>query len=123
MQKSNLNRVGVLGFAFKAGTSDTRSTSAALFCATLVMQGYKVTVTDPKVQEESFKWEMAIQGFESLIPLVNFRGSDLENTVKESEALLVLTEWPEYKQLDYVKIRSLMPTPTALFFDLRSFLE
>lgn len=40
MQEKELKKIAILGFAFKAGTSDTRSTSAALFCATLAMSGF-----------------------------------------------------------------------------------
>jgi len=54
MEKLNLKNVAILGFAFKAGTSDTRSTSSALFCATLAMNGFNVHVSDPKVKEQNF---------------------------------------------------------------------
>jgi hypothetical protein len=40
---------------------------------------------------------MAIQGFESLIPEVHFHGDNHKAAVSQSEAILVLTEWDEYK--------------------------
>jgi UDPglucose 6-dehydrogenase len=46
--------VTLLGFAFKSGTSDTRSTSSALFAATLLSKGYKVKIHDPKVPLYNF---------------------------------------------------------------------
>ena len=77
-----MRKIVIFGFAFKAGTSDTRSTSAALFCASLALNGFEVHVTDPKVPENGFEWEMAVQGFESQTSKIKFHGADYLKAVK-----------------------------------------
>lgn len=47
----------------------------------------------------------------------------MEEAVEGSEALVVLTEWPEYQNMNFKALRASMPTERSLFFDFRSFID
>src|SRR4051812_21291137 len=82
-------RVAVLGAAFKPHSDDVRDSPALSVAAQMSLQGADVVVTDPQaVANASAKW-----------PDLVF-ADDLEDAVRDAELVLVLTEWPEYVDLD-----------------------
>src|SRR3954451_23971020 len=82
-------RVAVLGAAFKPHSDDVRDSPALNVAAQMSLQGADVVVTDPQaVANASAKW-----------PDLVF-ADDLEDAVRDAELVLVLTEWPEYVDLD-----------------------
>jgi UDPglucose 6-dehydrogenase len=82
-------RVAILGAAFKPHSDDVRDSPALSVAAQMQLQGADVTVTDPKaIENASKKW-----------PDLTF-ASTVEETLRGAELVLVLTEWPEYVELD-----------------------
>lgn len=79
-------RIGVWGLAFKAGTDDVRDSLAVRIVQELVERGAQVVAYDP-----------AIEGSTLDLPC-RFAGSALE--AAEADALLVLTEWPEFREVE-----------------------
>ncbi|MBC5798689.1 MAG: UDP-glucose/GDP-mannose dehydrogenase family protein [Candidatus Eremiobacteraeota bacterium] len=79
-------RIGVWGLAFKAGTDDVRDSLALRIVEELASQGAEVVAYDP-----------AIDGSAINLPCT-FAGSALE--AAEADALLVLTEWPQFRAVD-----------------------
>ena len=105
--------IAILGFAFKADTNDTRESPAIRIALELLEEGAEIAIHDPKVSEARItqdlgcepgtgegKWHIASR------PVEACEGSD---------ACLVLTEWNEYKEIDWVQITSVMRKPAWLF--------
>jgi UDPglucose 6-dehydrogenase len=87
-------RVGALGLTFKAGTDDLRESPALEILARLVQRGALVRAYDPAVQQAP------IPGIELV--------ADAYATCDEAAVLVVLTEWDEFKWLDYDKVAAAM---------------
>ena len=109
-------KIVVMGFAFKADTGDTRESPAIRICEKLLDENAQVVVTDPK----------AIPDVDRDFKGVSYRdlhyNGDIYDAAKDSHALAVLTNWDEYKSLDFEKILSTMEKP-AFIFDGRNFLD
>lgn len=111
-------RIAVLGFAFKKDTNDTRESAAIYVCRDLLEERASVSIYDPKVTTAQICKDLAI---ESDNPNVEFATS-AEQAAKGAHALLVLTEWDEFRQLDFEAIYAAMVKP-AWIFDGRSLLD
>ena len=114
----HLNEIGgknvaVLGLAFKANTDDIRYSPAVFVTKELAKSGFNVRASDFEAIENS-KRELAefnnIEYFDDLYEAVN--GTDMT---------VILTEWPEYKELDLGRIKELMNG--NLICDLRNMLD
>jgi UDPglucose 6-dehydrogenase len=87
-------RIGVLGAAFKPHSDDIRDSPALSIAAQMQLQGAQVIVTDPQaIDNARKKW-----------PDLAYADT-VEDAVRDTEAVLVLTEWPEYVALDPVVLR------------------
>lgn len=82
-------RITVLGAAFKPESDDVRDSPALSIAAQLQLQGAVVTVTDPKALPNAAK----------RFPELHYQ-TETNISVDKAEALLLLTEWPEYRNLD-----------------------
>lgn len=82
-------RIAVLGVAFKPGSDDVRDSPALSIATQLHLEGAEVIATDPK----------AIDNARKLYPDLAFVDT-VEEAVAGAEAVLLLTEWPEYVALD-----------------------
>ncbi len=104
-------RIAVLGFAFKKDTNDTRETAAIAVCRDLLAEGARVVVYDPKVVAAEIRHD--VLGNEQN-PNLEVAGSALE-ACKGAHAIAVLTDWDEFKTLDFAAIMSVMPKPPFIF--------
>jgi UDPglucose 6-dehydrogenase len=95
--------IGVLGLTYKAGTSTLRRSVALEVIRTLAEAGAHVRAFDPKADLAELEGQ---KDFEAV-------GSP-EEAARGASALIVLTEWPEFKTLDFDQIRSLMKEPVIL---------
>jgi len=107
----NGKHIAVLGFAFKKDTNDTRETAAIAVCRDLLAEGAKVVVYDPKVSEAQIRSEILGSGSNPNLVVVS---SALE-ACKGAHAAAVLTEWDEFKTLDFHAIYDGMLKPAFLF--------
>ena len=96
-------RLGVLGLTYKAGTSTLRRSVALEVIRDLVGQGAAVKAFDPKADLAELP---PLAGLE-LCP-------DAYSAANDSDALILLTDWPEFRSLDFVRIRSLMRRPVLI---------
>ncbi|MDD2807804.1 MAG: UDP-glucose/GDP-mannose dehydrogenase family protein [Patescibacteria group bacterium] len=99
--------IGILGLAFKPNTDDIRNAPALKIISKLVADGAKIKAYDPEAMENTKK----------VFPNLEYCPDPYEVS-KGSEALIVCTEWPEFKKLDLQQIKSLMKTP--IIFDGRN---
>ncbi len=111
-------KISILGFAFKANTNDTRNSPCIDICNDLLEEGANLSIYDPKVDEEQilndldFKIETNIKN--------NDKGNcevcdSIEKSALDSHAILVLTEWDEFKSIDWVKLYKIMKKPSWIF--------
>jgi UDPglucose 6-dehydrogenase len=101
-------RIAMLGLAFKAGTDDLRDSPALAIIRALHDQGAEIAAYDPKA------------GAVASIPGVA-HAVDAYAAARDADALVVVTDWPEFRSLDFPRMRHLMRTP--LLIDLRNLLD
>ena len=102
--------IGVWGLAFKPNTDDIRNAAALEIIALLQAEGAKIKVYDPKALENARK---ALRG-------VTFAANPYA-AAEDCDCLLLLTEWPEFKDVDFIQIRDAMRQ--TVIFDGRNFLD
>lgn len=120
-------KITVLGYAFKKDTGDVRETPSMFVVRDLFSEGARIHVYDPQVSREDMWSEMQYTcGIcptntpkldESVIT-----SPDAYTASEGSHALAILTEWDEFKTLDYAKIYKSMAKP-AFVFDGRNVLD
>jgi len=114
-------KIAVLGFAFKKDTGDVRETPAITVCNMLLQEGAIVTVFDPKVKKEDAMTEFAYHNMQVDESRLVFANTPQE-AVDGAHALVVLTEWDEFKTYPYHEFYAKMMKP-AFIFDGRSILD
>ena len=102
--------VGMLGLSFKPNTNDLREAPALSIAQALIEQGAKVRAYDPAALEEATK---LVAG---LMPC-----PDAYETAREADVLVLMTEWNEFRNLDFSKLKSLVRRP--ILVDLRNVYE
>jgi UDPglucose 6-dehydrogenase len=111
-------RIAVLGFAFKKDTNDTRESPAISVCRDLLAEHAEVVVYDPKVPAAEIRHEVLGNG-EDVRLLV---AASAYEAARGAHALAIVTEWDEFKTLDYSRIFDGMHQP-AFIFDGRNILD
>ena len=96
-------KVAILGAAFKPDSDDVRDSPALDIAAQIRAAGAIVTVHDPK----------AIANAQKRFPALNFAG-DVNTTLKDAEIVLHLTEWKIYREIDPVKVKSIVKNPIVI---------
>jgi UDPglucose 6-dehydrogenase len=99
----NGKKVAILGAAFKPDSDDVRDSPALDIAAQIQAAGAIVTVHDPK----------AIANAQKRFPALKFAES-IESTFTDAEIVLHLTEWKIYRELDPVKMKSLVKNPIMI---------
>jgi UDPglucose 6-dehydrogenase len=102
--------VGMLGLSFKPNTNDLREAPALSIAQELLEQGATVRVYDPVALEEASKL------IPKLIPCPN-----PYETAQDADALILMTEWNEFRNLDFAKLKTVMRRPVLV--DLRNVYE
>jgi UDPglucose 6-dehydrogenase len=111
-------KIAVLGFAFKKDTNDTRESAAIYICQDLLEEQANLAIYDPKVELAQIQKDLDISTDNEL---VTYCVNAYEAT-KDAHAILILTEWDEFKALDFKKIYDDMHQP-AFLFDGRNLLD
>jgi len=112
-------KIAVLGFAFKKDTNDTRESSAISVVRDLLAEQARVVVYDPQVPAEEIKHALFGTGPEN--PRLTVAKSAAEAS-DGAHAVAILTEWDEFKHLDFKAIFARMVKPAAIF-DGRNILD
>lgn len=103
-------RLGVLGLTFKAGTDDLRDSPALAVAESLVARGAELMAFDPGLRGD----ERALFGIVTLV-------DDPYLAAKEAAGLVLLTEWPEFRTLDWARLAALLAG--AVVVDTRNHLD
>ena len=127
-------RLAVLGFAFKADTNDTREAPAIRICRDLLEEGAQLAIHDPKVDPEQIARDLHLPASAAPDPAAGpsraalsgegtwWKGADEAATIAGADAVLILTEWQQYRQLDWTVLAPLLRQP-AWIFDARSVVD
>jgi len=105
-------QIAILGFAFKKDTNDTRESPAISVCRDLLAEQARVVVYDPQVPAEQIRREVLGTGPDNPRLVV---AASAEEAARGSHALAVVTEWDQFKTLDYAAIYAAMIKPAAIF--------
>lgn len=108
-------RIALFGAAFKAHTNDTRESPALEVCRALLEEQADIVMTDP------YALENACLDLKEMATRVTYE-PDPYVAAKDAHAIAILTEWPQYTELDYEKIYRSMVKP-AFIFDGRNLLD
>ena len=103
-------KLGVLGLAFKQNTDDVRSSPAIELCQRLLKEGATLRVHDPKAMDKA----------RAVLTNVTFV-DDLNAVADGCDALVVATEWDEFKKLDLDRARQALSHP--ILFDGRNLFD
>jgi len=96
-------QIGVLGIAFKPNTDDIRLAPAIEVIRRLLAEGAVVRATDPEAMERA----------RALFPDLKY-STDAYEVARGADALLVLTEWEQFRRLDWKRVRGEMARPLVI---------
>jgi len=103
-------QIGVLGIAFKPNTDDIRLSPAVEVIRRLLAEGVEVRATDPEAMERA----------RAVFPTLTYSADPYE-VARGADALLVLTEWEQFRRLDWKRVRKEMAR--SLVIDARNMLR
>jgi UDPglucose 6-dehydrogenase len=113
-------KIAILGYAFKKDTGDVRETPSMFVVRDLLQEQAKLHVYDPQVTREDMWQEMDYTcgvnhsntpGLDESV----ITSTDVYDACEGAHAICILTEWDEFKTLDYKKIYDSMAKPAFLF--------
>jgi UDPglucose 6-dehydrogenase len=96
-------QVGILGLAFKPNTDDIRFAPSIELIGRLLAQGARVRACDPEAMEKT----------RAVYPHIAYSRDPYE-IARDADALLIVTEWEEFRDLDWKRIHSLMARPLVI---------
>jgi UDPglucose 6-dehydrogenase len=99
--------IGILGLSFKPNTDDIRESSSIPIIQGLLAMGATVRAFDPAAMEEA----------KALLPELEY-GNDAYDVARGADALVLVTEWNQFRRLDLPRIKGLLRRP--IFIDLRN---
>lgn len=105
--------IAILGFAFKADTNDTRESPAIRIALELLEEGAEIAIHDPKVGETRISQDLGCEAGDGEGQW--HIASNPEEACQSADACIILTEWNEYKEINWVHIASVMRRPAWLF--------
>jgi UDPglucose 6-dehydrogenase len=103
-------KIGILGLAFKQNTDDVRSSPAIDLCQRLLKDGATLRVHDPKAMDKA----------KAILPNVTYV-DDMNAVAEGCDALVVATEWDEFKKLDLARAKKSLTHP--IIFDGRNLFD
>jgi UDPglucose 6-dehydrogenase len=103
--------IGILGLTYKPGTSTMRRSPAIKIIEKLHIYGAKCIGYDPKANDSEMK------EYENLF----VRTNNIIDLFKDRDAIVLVTEWQEFNQLDFVNLCKIMKTP--IFIDSKNYLS
>ncbi len=110
-------KILILGFSFKPDTNDTRESPAIEISKDLIENGAELLINDPIVSKMQIEMDLGLKEFEN-----NNRNigkwqfiSDINKAADNADAIVVVTEWEKYKNLNWRKLSDLLRRPSWIF--------
>lgn len=95
--------LAILGLSFKPNTDDIRDAPSIKIAGHLIDLGAQITAYDPQAMENVRK----------ILPQINYAASEYQ-AVKDKDAMIVLTEWPQFRELSLAKVKKLLKNPVII---------
>lgn len=95
--------IGMLGLSFKPNTDDLRDSPALMIAEHLIKEGCTVRAFDPEGQEEALKMYPNLVGCQ-----------DAYDVAKGADAIVLVTEWNQFRNLDFEQLRGLLRSPIMI---------
>ena len=116
-------KLAILGFAFKANTNDTRESPAIQICRDLIEEGAQLAIHDPKVNSSQIVLDLK-QKAQPVSDDLTSTGRwttavSVEDAISGADAVLILTGWHQYRDLNWGTLAKRMRRP-AWVFDARA---
>ena len=110
-------KIALFGFSFKANTNDTRESPSISIAKDLLANGANLMIHDPQVLPSQIEKELGTQETKRFSDIKGgwCFSRDLNECVKDSDAIIFLTAWDEYKELNFKKFSQLMRKPSWVF--------
>ncbi|CAF0860854.1 unnamed protein product [Brachionus calyciflorus] len=112
-------KIAIFGFAFKKNTGDTRESASIHICKYLLDEGANLNILDPKVDYDQMMFELSNPQLNLPIDVIKNKvqlfSDDVIEACRNSHALVVCTEWDNFKSYDYEKIYEVMQKPAHIF--------
>ena len=108
-------KISILGFAFKANTNDTRESPCIDICKDLLEEGAHLLIYDPKVENYKIEKDLAVKDINNIDHGDWKICSSIKESALESDAIVILTEWKEFYDLDWDELFRLMRKPSWIF--------
>ncbi|KAL1806282.1 hypothetical protein DCAR_0832072 [Daucus carota subsp. sativus] len=119
-------RIAILGFSFKKDTGDTRETPAIDVCRGLLGDQAQLNIYDPQVPEQQIHKDLSMPKYNWNYPIhpVSMCSDDLKQVrvvrtayeaTKDAHGICILTEWDEFRSLNFQKIYDNMQKPAYVF--------
>ena len=120
----SLKKILILGFAFKSNTNDTRESASIMISKELIENGAEVIIHDPQVNFDQVENELTKKGSFNLLTQEGSwsYSENLYQSAIGADAIVILTEWEIYNDLDWSKLYQGMRRP-AWLFDTRSIIK
>ena len=121
-------KIVILGFAFKANTNDTRESPAINISKDLLEEGASLVIHDPKVSNDQINFDLKVESRKQLARQKNNsfdlegkwqKENNLEDCFQDADAVILLTEWDDYKNIKWEEVSRQMRKPSWVF-DTRS---
>ncbi len=96
-------KIGILGLAFKANTDDMREAPSIDIISMLANDGAKIVAFDPKATDSA----------KEILPKISY-APDVYSVASDADLLIVLTEWNEFRELDFKDLKNRMRTPNII---------
>jgi UDPglucose 6-dehydrogenase len=110
-------KILMLGFSFKSNTNDTRESPAIAIAKDLIDNGAELLVNDPKVTKNQIEKEIGIKELD--IEEISYGKwefvTDIYDASNGADAVILITDWDNYKNLNWEKISSLLRKPSWIF--------
>tara|TARA_B100000212_G_C27383839_1_gene538253 strand:- start:4833 stop:6245 length:1413 start_codon:yes stop_codon:yes gene_type:complete len=119
-------KIAIFGFSFKANTNDTRESPAINICKDLMEEGAELQIYDPRVNSEQIQKELDYP----IKDLDNYYlgaggwiySENIYNSFIDADAAVFLTEWEEFRNINWKRVSELMRKPSWIF-DTRFILD
>jgi len=119
--KSNY-KVGILGWAFKADTNDSRESSSIYISKKLIDNGINLNIYDPMVKKERIYSDLNAISEKQVDKETVKVFSSLKDVIANSFSLVILTDWKEFKEFDWKKLISSSKQKMKIY-DFRNILK
>ncbi|OJU74397.1 MAG: UDP-glucose 6-dehydrogenase [Bacteroidetes bacterium 47-18] len=109
-------KITMLGWAFKKDTNDTRETPAIAVAEILLQEQAEVVVYDPKVTEQQMVADLERYGVDAAVIREKFKVcTTAMQAVQGAYAIAIITEWDEFRELDWAAVYRQMVQPASVF--------